>query len=279
MLLTYDINHMRMLLESFYTLTKIRIAIFSSEFTKIAEYPDEDCAFCSVIRQNPEADKKCRLSDQFAFEQCKSSGSLYSYTCHAGLIETVAPIRHGTIIMGYIMFGQVLQQDDRAAYWDTVKQLCAPYQLNEEALKAAYQKKRPMQMKQVLAAAQLLEACAGYLWLQRYITLQENSLLKTIDTYLSENIGADLSVSALCRQFDISRSRLYRLINEFYGKSIEQLVRELRINQAKTLLTSSDDSVTEVAAKVGYDDYNYFIKVFRKETGLTPVKYRKSYHG
>ena len=59
---------------------------------------------------------------------------------------------------------------------------------------------------------------------------------------------------------------------------IEQLTRKLRVDAAKKLLTQTTLPVSEVAARVGYDDYNYFIKVFKKETDFTPAKYRKN-HG
>lgn len=276
MLLHYDFEKMQSLLESFYTLTQLRIVVFDIGFKKIAEYPASDCSFCSLIRQNSLAEKKCWQSDQFACDQCQMTGRLYSYTCHAGMTETAAPIRCGSVVIGYLMFGQVLLHANKNAYWSTVRQLCQPYQIDTKALRAAYMQKKPVQPAQVHAATQLLEACAGYLWLQRYISFQENTLLRQLDDYLSANLHADLSVGALCRQFDVSRTKLYRLVREYYGKGVEQLIRGLRVERAKALLTETDLPVSEVAAQVGFDDYNYFIKVFREETGTTPARYRKA---
>lgn len=84
---------------------------------------------------------------------------------------------------------------------------------------------------------------------------------------------ADLSVGALCAHFNISRSGLYQIAKTYFGKGIEQLTRELRIAKAKSILLTADYPVSEVAAMVGYNDYNYFIKVFKKETGVTPKRY------
>ncbi|MBL8991764.1 MAG: helix-turn-helix transcriptional regulator, partial [Spirochaetia bacterium] len=47
-----------------------------------------------------------------------------------------------------------------------------------------------------------------------------------------------------------------------------------RIRQAKTLLSTSAFSVTEIAAECGFADRNYFSAAFRKETGQTPKEYR-----
>lgn len=103
-----------------------------------------------------------------------------------------------------------------------------------------------------------------------------STLPKQIDAYINENLHADLSVGALCAQFVISRSRLYQIAAEYYGRGIEQFTRSLRIERAKTLLTETDAPVSEVSAQVGYDDYNYFIKVFKKEAGTTPARFRKA---
>lgn len=59
----------------------------------------------------------------------------------------------------------------------------------------------------------------------------------------------------------------------YYGKAIGQLIKELRMDKAKQLLESSNDAVSKIAAQVGYSDYNYFIRVFKKEIGMTPKQY------
>ena len=49
----------------------------------------------------------------------------------------------------------------------------------------------------------------------------------------------------------------------------------LRIEKAKELLKATDKSVAEVARLVGFNDYNYFIRVFKKTVGTTPLSYKK----
>ena len=276
MILNYDINRMKQLLESFYALTHIRIVIFDDQLRIIAAYPESDCRFCSILRTNPETRERCLASDIHACQQCKSTGNIYQYTCHAGLTEVVTPIRCGNIITGYIMFGQVLVQPPSEDHWETILSLLSGRDLDRDALKDAYFRKHTHTMDELLASAQILEACAGYLYLQRLISLREDSLPQRLDEYLAANLSADLSVNALCNHFGISRSKLYNIVNEYYNMGIEQLTRKLRVDAAKKLLTQTTLPVSEVAAQVGYDDYNYFIKVFRKETDCTPSRYRKN---
>jgi len=275
MLLSYDTNRMKQLLQSFHALTNMRIVVFDDQLRKIAEYPEEDCRFCSLIRSDPAAEHRCRASDREACETCRASGQFHAYTCHAGFTEAVTPIRCGNIITGYIMFGQVLAREDKRAYWNEVRSRCRAYRISEAELRAAYDEKPTNTMDQVVASVQILEACAGYLYLQRLISLQEDSLPQQLDEYLTTHLQADLSVPALCEQFHVSRSRLYRVAQDYYGAGIEQTTRALRVAEAKRLLEQSHRPVSEIASEVGYADYNYFIKVFKKETGLTPLQYRK----
>ena len=59
------------------------------------------------------------------------------------------------------------------------------------------------------------------------------------------------------------------------GTSFKEYVNCLRVKKAKELLISKM-SVIEIAERVGYNNVTYFNKVFKKETGKTPLEYRKS---
>ncbi len=275
MSLNYDALRLHELLKSFHVLTQMRIAIFSPDFVKIAEYPSGDCEFCTLIRQEPSAEKNCHLSDHDAFELCREQNRIYSYTCHAGLMDVIAPINHGSAVIGYMMFGQLLPHADKDECWPDVKKRCQRYSLNEQALKEAFYKIKPTEMEQITALALISEVCAGYLWYSLPVPPQENSLPLQIDVYISDNIAGDLSAAALCEQFKISRSKLYRITKEYFGMGIERLVKMRRISKATTLLTGASIPISEIAQRVGIHDYNYFIKIFKAEVGLTPLRYRK----
>ena len=278
-LLRYDIRKMQELLHSFYQLTQISIVVFNEDFQKLAEAPGHYCAFCELLRADKAADIKCRESDRFACEQCRKSDSLYSYVCHAGLTETVTPIRHGAIVIGYLMFGQVLQYEgtgdaEGEIYWDEIRKRCEGYRVDMGLLHSAYRKSRHVKMEQICAAARILEACSVYLSLERMISLREDGMPSQLDEFIDAHLDEDLSVSVLCNKFSVSRSKLYKIAHEYYGGGIEQIIRGLRVAKAKGLLETTGHPISEIAYQVGYSDYNYFIKVFKRETGVTPAKYR-----
>lgn len=73
----------------------------------------------------------------------------------------------------------------------------------------------------------------------------------------------------------ITPNHLNALCNDFLGVSAGVLIRERVILEAKRLLINLDLLISEVAAKLNFDDQSYFIKFFKKYEGLTPEKFRK----
>ena len=57
--------------------------------------------------------------------------------------------------------------------------------------------------------------------------------------------------------------------------SFNEFVREERIRRARMLLIEREDLISEIAQEVGYEDVNYFIRVFCEIIGMTPGEYRK----
>lgn len=275
MVINYDLKRLNELLKNFHELTKTKIVVFNDELEKIAEYPVNDCEFCSLIRSDPGAETNCLQSDRHACQEAKVRGSLYSYKCHAGLNETVAPVKFGNIVIGYIMFGQVLLKSGKKKGLDHVLASCADYNIDFDSLKAAYSRQRPITARQVFAAAQILEACAGYLWLSSLVSLSEESLPRQIDEFIIANLASDLSSAVICNRFGISRSKLYKIAKENYGTGIDVFVRAERIRLAKNLLRTTELPVSRIAYQAGFNDYNYFIRVFKQHTGLTPKIFRR----
>ena len=277
MILRYDVSKLEQLLHSFFMLTHMRIVVFDADFQKIAEVPGQDSEFCQLIRKDAHANRRCVESDRHACLQCRQTGNLYSYTCHAGLTESAVPIRYENIIIGYLMFGQVLQSADKKSLWQGIEQhFTDNTAIDIEKLYRAFAQLQPLTKDMMGAATQILEACACYLWLERTISLQNDTLPVRISEYLSTHLDGDLSSQALCAQFSIGRTKLHQIAKEFFGAGIAQVVQNLRICEAKHLLETTDKTLEDIAEAMGYADYNYFIKVFRKKAGITPAKYRKT---
>lgn len=99
--------------------------------------------------------------------------------------------------------------------------------------------------------------------------------IHAIQHYISSNIGADISLSSLAERFHFSPQYIAKKFKETYGTTVMNYLTGLRMEKAKSLLSHSDQTVLEVSRMLGYEDDNYFGKVFRKFTGESPTQYRK----
>ncbi|MDZ8120058.1 helix-turn-helix transcriptional regulator [Pontiella agarivorans] len=88
--------------------------------------------------------------------------------------------------------------------------------------------------------------------------------------------GLDWRVDVMCGKIGISRSQLTRWFNRLTGTSPNRYVIEHRIAQAIQLLGMTTSSIADIAAALGYTDVPFFIRQFRKETGMSPGSLRKA---
>lgn len=263
------------LLKDFYILTRMRIVIFDESYVKILSYPYNESDFCEYIKSNQEAMSRCMQSDRQAFQTCKDTKRLHIYKCHAGLVEVVSPIKIQNMVLGYIMFGQIVDKSMKNTEKNNVLEKCSKYGLDADKLSEKFDRLVFKNTEQITAASKILESCACYLWISNLVKIREESLFLKIDRYVSNNLQKELSPDFLCKTFDISRNKLYEISNRYFGMGIAEYIRKKRIEQAKKLLEENEDKICEISTKVGISDYNYFSKMFKKETGFSPRNYLK----
>ena len=86
----------------------------------------------------------------------------------------------------------------------------------------------------------------------------------------------DISLTSLADKYSISTGHLSNMIKERLQVGFSDYISSLRMQRAKELLRDESMSIQEIAETVGYNDYFYFTKVFKKIVGISPSKYRKS---
>lgn len=101
-----------------------------------------------------------------------------------------------------------------------------------------------------------------------------NLLMYRIRDYIAENPGADLSLGQLAQQFHMNPSYLSRCFHQTIQKPLSVYITGIRVEEAKRLLTDTDEKIYEIAQKVGFETQGYFTKVFNKMVGTTPKEYR-----
>ena len=93
---------------------------------------------------------------------------------------------------------------------------------------------------------------------------------------IENNYGnPELSIKFISDKLYISHSHLCVLFKKETGKTLNQYITEFRMEKARELLEDSTVKLYYVAARVGYSDQNYFTKIFKKHTNMTPSEYRE----
>lgn len=103
----------------------------------------------------------------------------------------------------------------------------------------------------------------------------EQKYVSEIKKYIQSNYLQTIKINDIADKLNINRSHLYRVFKKETGIGIEEYIINIRISHAKKLLSETFLPVSTIASLVGYKNYNTFFKIFKSNTGLTPVNYRK----
>ncbi|MDR7211753.1 two-component regulator propeller domain-containing protein [Flavobacterium piscis] len=107
-------------------------------------------------------------------------------------------------------------------------------------------------------------------------TTLDNEFIKNTLNYINENISeTELSVEVLASKVFLSRSQLYRKIKTLTGVSVNEFIRNVRLEKAKELIELGNDNITEISYKVGFSSPSYFTKCYKEKYGHLPTHNNK----
>jgi len=103
-----------------------------------------------------------------------------------------------------------------------------------------------------------------------------NSLGQKVRKYLAENYHRDISMDDAAKETNLSYHYFSKFFKDSMGKSFVEYLTELRVEKSRELLRETNDSIKEICYKIGYSDPNYYCKIFKKVTGMTPTEFREN---
>lgn len=107
------------------------------------------------------------------------------------------------------------------------------------------------------------------------VPVEATNAFKDLFAYVNENYCSDLSLKSLSDQFFISFTYASALFKKHIGKTFSDYTSDLRMKKALQLMKDTTLSIEDICSQVGYNDYFYFNKLFKKYFGMPPYKYRK----
>lgn len=99
--------------------------------------------------------------------------------------------------------------------------------------------------------------------------------IKSVIKYIHSNLSERFSASALANRACLSTEYFIRLFKHSVNYTPMQYVNTKRMEKAQLLLAISDKSISQIAEEVGFSECSYFVKSFKRFTGLTPSSYKE----
>lgn len=99
--------------------------------------------------------------------------------------------------------------------------------------------------------------------------------MKRVQEHIHSHICHNIDVEELADVACVTKPYLIRLFKREFGTSPVQYINKKKVERAQLLLYTTDMPVKEVAYQLGFSDHSYFIRMFRKQTDITPQEYRE----
>lgn len=274
--------------------------------------------FCEEVRKDKGLSRFCEKCDSRGGLEAARNQEAYIYICHIGVVDFAIPIIVDGQYIGALMAGQVRLQDEKnQSKLERIVSKKYQIDLEEYPdLKALHDKLHIMSLDKIESVAQMMYHIINYIVedavlktklnetnqnlmifnemstkkseiLQDPIEKSDNIvnrsnhksiLLKPALDYINEHYHEKIYLDDMAYRCNISPSYFSRLFKRELGLTYSSYISKVKVKQAKELLESTDLPIINISLNLGYDDCGYFIKVFKKNYGITPANYRKTFN-
>ncbi len=260
------------LFQDFYTVTGIRTGICDLNYQPLTNVRADDlCHFFHAER--PETYQTCVDCDHWAIQKCLETKSGFLFRCPLGLLEYGTPLFSNDSIIGYASTGMITDGSNEER--NKLKEVCDRLSLDFDQAMSYYDQQIHRSVEEIRSVCTIFETCVSHIYFRNSLRLQEMGKINRIETYIIDHLSDNINVVSLCKSFDLSKAELYQLVHNRANCGVAEFIKAIRLKTAENLLRSSNYPITDIADRVGFPNYSYFTKVFKREYGLTPRDYRK----
>ena len=177
-------------------------------------------------------------------------------------------------LTGYLMMGQAVIGTYRN--YSEIIEKSKEYFQDKEILKKYITEITILNEEQVYAFANICDVCAKYISLTNRIQAKHDHLAQEVKHYIIANYNKQITIEELCSYFFCSRGTLLNHFKSKYNTTIHQCLLDYRLKKATELLINDELNVKEIAYFCGFEDPNYFSKVFKKRYGRSPLEFKNN---
>ena len=271
MYINYDIPKLNKVLQDFYNATGINMELAWGDSSPVELHDFEKrIHYCEAIQRSENGHSACRCSDAVLFWESRESKKTAKRICHAGLVNISVPILYDDAILGYIILGQMKTDND----FSEISEYLNDLGLDEAEMRQYYSEIPLFDADKIQSISNLAEIVVKYILLENIFTLNLDENIQRALNYINENLKKDLSIQSISKATNISKSVLYRQFHRYFNCTVNQYISNKRIEKSIDLLSNTALSIEEIAQNVGFASGSYFSKIFKKEKGISPLKYK-----
>lgn len=168
----------------------------------------------------------------------------------------------------------------------------------EECMKDFFEEVRKTYRNAIGEDTDQMEACQSFFLdecidiyeekLMRWILLLHEKINSQLDVnrnrqkiqqaveYIEANYAKDLNMAVVSNYISMNYSLFSYSFKQYTGSNFVNYLKDIRMNEAKKLLTESDMRIIEISQEIGYDNEKHFMKIFKASCGVSPSEYRKN---
>jgi len=106
------------------------------------------------------------------------------------------------------------------------------------------------------------------------VGFDSRSIIQLIRRDLDKNYNQDLTLDIVSRKYGISAKYCSALFKKEIGINFIEYINHIRIKESRNMLEDTEIDISNISHSIGYNNINYFYKIFKRETGITPIEYR-----
>lgn len=253
------------------------------------EWMSHECAFCHQVKALG-GEHRCIQQKEATMRMLRRNGlQAFSGMCRMGISEAIRPVVRDGALLAVVYASAVTQET--AAQAKQRMQAEAELRLpgGSALLSPAFDQlaAHPVTQAQLCFFADLvcrfmlLDAAASVAPLPEVnrfpaeaIRITRKGILPAVLNHLAVHFRERISIARLAHLFYISEAHLCRLFRAEMGMTISAYIKRLRVRAARRELEETALPIALISEHVGYDDPNYFCRVFAQLTGMTPSRYR-----
>lgn len=272
-MIEYNLKVITKLLSSLSLLIKTNISIFDDDFVSSDARNLNVFPFCSLIKNDVRT--KCASTDKSVIERMKKQDAGFFYYCHFGLVEMILKFNVDAKSSFYILIGPFR---DIKKYQENIKHIeeyCDLFKKDKKIIIKKYKDIPRFTLDKYNAIVDMITIIANYAKTTKLISSKNNFLENELNAYIDEHLQDKIKVEDICKKFFLSSKQLERIVKLYATTTPKKYILKYKINKAYHDIKFSDDSFSNIAEKYGFDDYNYFVRIFKKYKGIVPSKLRK----